>query len=260
MNKYTFHWNVAPALEAEFALQVSPFDIVARENTLSLEASDDDANEQRLRDQADEVAHNLARSLSFECGERFEVASAGCHVVRPGQQGITGYIHATLKPVAISASGAAEWEARDAAGNVIDSSALRDERERQAMQQRIALQARRAAIDTNLSDMLDHWARYAADPEGRLAPLYDVLQVAERLYARREDPRKQRHKQIASKLNIGAADLAVLGDITNDIKLLNGRHPGASSGPHPRATEDQVATCERVARAIIESYAAKIVV
>jgi hypothetical protein len=83
--------------------------------------------------------------------------------------------------VAISASGTAEWEARDAARNVIDSSALRDERELKAMQQRVALRAQRAAKDANLRDMLDHLGRYVDDPERRLHPLYDVLQVAERL-------------------------------------------------------------------------------
>jgi hypothetical protein len=96
----------------------------AHENTLTLEATADDADEQSLRAHADEVAHNLARSLSFERGERFEVAFGGYHALRPaGQQGVIGYVHATLKPGAISASGTAEWEARDAAGNVIDSSA-----------------------------------------------------------------------------------------------------------------------------------------
>jgi hypothetical protein len=51
-----------------------------------------------------------------------------------------------------------------------------------------------------------------------------------------------------------------LGDLTNDEELINGRHSGASPGPHRVATEGEVATCERVARAIIDSYAAKIVV
>jgi hypothetical protein len=112
--------------------------------------------------------------------------------------------------------------------------------------------------------MLDHWTRYAADPEGRLAPLYDVLQVAERRFAETRKPPKKRRtskrrEKIASHLIMSAADLDALGDITNDIELLNGRHPGASSA-HRTATEAEVATCERVARAIIEKYAAKIIV
>jgi hypothetical protein len=108
--------------------------------------------------------------------------------------------------------------------------------------------------------MLDHWARYAADPEGRLHPLYDVLQVAERLYAAPREPRKKRHQKIASALGMSSADLDALGDLTNNPTVLNGRHPGAAPGPHRIATDAEVATCERVARAIIENYAAKIVV
>src|SRR4029077_1112684 len=109
MNNSAFHCNIAPAFAAEFALRVPPFDVVAHQNTLTLEATADDADEQSLRAHADEVAHNLARSLSFERGERFEVAFGGYHALRPaGQQGVIGYVHTTLKPGAISASGTAE--------------------------------------------------------------------------------------------------------------------------------------------------------
>jgi hypothetical protein len=55
------------------------------------------------------------------------------------------------------------------------------------------------------------------------------------------------------------ADLA-LGDLTNDSTLLNGRHPGRSSGPHRIAIESEGNTCGRITRTITENYAAKIVV
>lgn len=147
--------------------------------------------------------------------------------------------------------GVADFEIRDAAGEVIDSSALQRERQRQETQVRIGDLARRAARDPNLLDMIDHQSRYDADPDGRLHPLYDVLQVVERLYGGR--------KQAALALNISEADLSDLGRVTNDPKVLSGRHPGKSQGPHRTASEGEVATCERVARAIIQNYAAQIV-
>jgi hypothetical protein len=79
-----------------------------------------------------------------------------------------------------------------------------------------------------------------------------VLQVAERLYGSR--------KRAAAALNILDPELSDLGRISNDPTVLNGRHPGRALGPHRIATEAEVATCERVARAIIETYAAKIVI
>jgi hypothetical protein len=253
VNKYTFNCSITPPIESEFSLHVPPFDVVARESTLTLKATADAADEQRLRAQADEVAQNLARSLSFERGDRFQVACGGYHVLRPsGQQSVTHTFHVRVNPAVVATSGTVECEVRDAAGNVIDSSALRREREQQAMQQRVALQATRAVRDAHLRDMLDHWARYAADGEGRLHPLYDVLQVAECRYGSR--------KKAATALKILDADLSDLGRISNDPTMLNGRHPGRASGPHRIATEAEVATCERVARAIIENYAATVVI
>jgi hypothetical protein len=100
--------------------------------------------------------------------------------------------------------------------------------------------------------MLDHWTRYAADSDGRLHPLYDVLQMAERLYGDR--------KKAASALNLSDGVLTGLGRISNDPTVLNSRHPGKSRGPHRIATELEVDTCERVARAIIENFAATIII
>jgi len=258
LNKYTLYWNIAPAADGEYGLVVPPFDVLVRRDTLALTATADAADEQRLRTHADKVAQNLARSLSFESGKRFTIYYTGDLVVLPNGQ---RRLSATAQIINVAPSvSASSFEVRDAAGNVIDGSALRREREQRAMQQRVAAQAMRAAKDANLRDMLDHWARYVADPEGRLHPLYDVLQVVERLYAAPRDRRKTRHERIASTLNMSATDLDALGNITNDPTVLNGRHPGASQGPHRIASPLEVATCECIARTIIENYAATIVI
>jgi hypothetical protein len=54
--------------------------------------------------------------------------------------------------------------------------------------------------------------------------------------------------------------LSDLAAVSNDPTVLNGRHPGRSLGPHRIASEAEVTTCERVAKAIIDNYAAKIVI
>ena len=252
MNRYTFNWNITPALEVEYAVTISPFEIKALGNTLALATTADASDEQRVRTQADDMAHNFARSLSYEHGERFVVAAAGGRVLYPtGQQRVTASFRITVRPAAVATSGTLDFDARDAAGNVIDSSALRRERERQAAHQRITDSTRRAGIDPNLKDMLDHWSRYTGDSDGRLHPLYDVLQVVERLYGGR--------RKASSALKISQGDLSDLGHISNDPTVLNGRHPGNSPGPHRTASETEVRTCERVARAIIENYASKVV-
>jgi hypothetical protein len=250
MNKYTFNWSIAPASPVEYSLAVTPFDVVVREGSLTLTTSAEAADEQKLQAEADRVVHDLARSLSFEHGERFEVAP-GCYSVLTPEGGQRVCTSGAISGKA-TVSGTLEFEVRDAAGNVVDSSALRCERERQAAQERVADRAKRAALDPNLRDMLDHWRRYTGDPDGH--PLYDVLQVVERLHAG-----KEARRMAAAALNMKEEDFGELARISNDPTVLNGRHPGKWPGPHRIASETEVNTCERVARAIIEKYASKIV-
>lgn len=166
MNKYTFKWKLTPAPPTEYALTVLPFDLAVVGSKVELRATADAADEQRLHAQSGHVARSLARSLSYELAERFDVEYQGRHVLRStGQQSVSFSVKIVVNP--------SDFQAREAAA--------RREREGQAAQLRILDRTRRAAMDANLRDMLEHWSRYVADPEGRLHPLYDVLQIAERV-------------------------------------------------------------------------------
>jgi hypothetical protein len=240
MDKYTFKWNLIPPPPTEHAITVPPFDLIVVGSKLELRATADAADEQRLHEQSGQVAHSLAGSLSYELAERFEVEYQGRHVLRStGQQAVSFSVTLTVNPAPVSTAQSADLEAE------------RSERERQRAQQRIWDRTKRAAMDVNLRDMLEHWSRYVADSEGRLHPLYDVLQVVERLHGGR--------RRAASALNMSCADLGDLGRISNDPKVFNGRHPGRSPGPHRVATRPEVEACERAAKAIIEKYESQIV-
>jgi hypothetical protein len=236
MNNYTFNFSVTPGVAVEYKLTLSPFHVTLREKALALRVSAETAAEHRLREEANQVAHDLARSLSYEMGERFKAEYQGRHVLfDTGQQSVDFRFKLTVLAAPLETADSADLE-----------------RERQDAQRRLVNLTRRAALDGNLRDMLEHWRRYIGDPDGRLHPLYDVLQVAERLYGNR--------RKAASALNISDADLCDLGRISNDPTVLNGRHPGESLGPHRIATKVEVSTCERVACALIENQAAKVVV
>jgi hypothetical protein len=235
MNKYTFNFKITPGVDVDYVFPVPPFDATLRDTTLALKVTADAADEQRLAEQADQTARRIARSLSYQLAGGFRVTSQGRHVLRDsGQQSVTVSFNVTVRP--------ADFEAREAA----------ERRERQAAQARIVDLARRETIDATLRDMLEHWSRYAADPDGRLHPLYDVLQVVERLYGGR--------REAAVALKLKEADLKELGRISNDPTVLNARHPGRAQGPHRVASDAEVKTCERVARALIEHQAAKTVI
>jgi hypothetical protein len=243
MNKYTFNFGITPSVPVEYSITVPPFHAVLRETTLALKVTADATDEQRMHEHANQVAHDLARSLCYELAESIEVEYQGRHVLRDtGQQSVSARVTFVIKPAPVSTEDSTDIDMRLASE--------RRERERQATQRRIEDLTKREAADANLRDMLGHWSRYAADPEGRLHPLYDVLQVVERLYGG--------HKEAASALSMSAADLSELGRISNDPKVLNGRHPGRAQGPHRTATECEVKTCERVVRSMIENQRAKV--
>ncbi len=147
-----------------------------------------------------------------------------------------------------------EFELRDASGNIVNSSAALREQEKQATELDVANLANWTTRDSSLRDMLDHWQRYLGDPEGRLHPLYDILQVAERVYGYG----KNKRKAVATKLAMNLGDLNTLAEKCNNNMLLNGRHPGMSPGSHRVADGDEVASCERVARQIITAHLSRI--
>lgn len=259
--KYTFHWSITPACPAEYSITIPPFDVSAKDTAVTLIASGHSEDKQNLQEQANQAAHDLARTLSYIHGSRFEVAFQNFHILKPGGgQTVSFSLTLNVLPAVLSSSGTVEFEVRDAAGNVTDSSALQRERQRQATQLLLVNLMKRVARDPNLCDMLDHWGRYIGDSEGRLHALYDVLQVAERLYGNQQKGTKKKRNKVASALNISKSDLSDLARISNDPAVLNGRHPGRIQGPHRIATQAEVNTCERVAMAIIEKHAAKIVI
>jgi hypothetical protein len=236
MNRYTFKFAIAPSVAAGYEITLPPFHVKVQEAKLTLQASADAGEEQLLREHAIQAANNLIRSMSYELGMRFRAEYQGRDVRHDtGQQTVGFHLRITVKP---------------AANEAPDPAAL--EREQRHAQERIIDLAKREALDANLQDMLEHWRKYKGDPDGRLHPLYDMLQVAERLYGSR--------RNVASALNLSDADLSDLGRISNDPMVLNGRHPGRSAGPHRIATKTEVSTCERVARALIENQAAKVTV
>jgi hypothetical protein len=221
--------------------------LVLRSNTLELSATVEAPDEQKLQEQAEQLARNLARSLSYEHGEKFEVVYGGYAVETAAGRNVV--VRVTGESM-LSMSGTLDFELRDATGNIVDSSEIRRAQERDAAQRRVTHLATIAARDPHLRDMLDHWSRYAADPNRRLHSLYDVLQVAQRLYGS--------SMEAASTLGIKERDLEHLARISNDRTLLTGRHPGESQGPHRTPTESEASTCERVARLVIEQYASKL--
>jgi hypothetical protein len=182
--------------------------------------------------------------LSFIRNDRFKVLYASHEIDTPNGRQIFASVTIHGK-----ATMSADLTLLNDAGEIVDSSEMQRERQRKAHEYEIGALTNRIANDLVLGEMIGHWERYAGDVEGRLHPLYDLLEVTVRIYKGRSNA--------AAALGIGSKDLDELGHITNDKRILNGRHPGQTPGPHSVASDSDVNTCERVARLIIERYAAK---
>ena len=116
MNKYTFTFKVKPGIDVEYKISVAPFDAVIREETLVLTATADEADEDRRRKQADQAAHDLIRSLSYELADGFAVEFQGRHVLRDtGQQSVTFTVKVDILPADLESRRAVERRERQAA-------------------------------------------------------------------------------------------------------------------------------------------------
>jgi hypothetical protein len=246
VNKYTFYWTIEPAFgHDEYSVAIPPFEVAIRDRSIVFMVFGEPGKEGELRLESERLAPALTKSLSFQRGERFKASYASHEIDTPtGRQiFVSGRIDA-------KASASAELTAHDEYGNIVNSSEMQRVIQRETQEDKIGMLTMRAASDRVLQEMLGHWERYAGDLEGRLHPLYDLLEVAERVYHGRTGT--------ANVLGIRTSDLNKLARITNDDGILNGRHPGKTPGPHQVASEDEVNTCERIARLIIESYVSRI--
>jgi len=239
MTKYEFHWSIAPDVLVgrqtkerigRFEFEIGTDRIVARTEFTDAPKSD-------LRAEAAAIVSNLARAIAFQ--EKRQVTPALGNVTCTSDSGSADIELSTSVSMVIAVE-KVRVAVHGPDGALVFSS------EEQEFQQ-IKMLADRAARSVPLQQMLDHIQVFYGDPTKKLAPLYDILQIAETQFRGRDG--------IAAALAIPTKDLERLGRITNDVGILNARHPGSGSGPKRAATTEEIAFCERVAETIIRTFA-----
>jgi hypothetical protein len=250
MNEYAFTWALQPAgiVTYTFKEESGPFIIIVKTDRIEMRVCAPETHKDQLVREAGQLVSNLAKVLAAQYHVALQVGPQTIETYpsdRPASKdievGIIGHILrasiGTLDPIV-----------GDVSGNIIDSSEMRRDREQQEQARRAIYLAAQAAQDSVLSEMLGYRKEYECDPLGRLHHLYDILRVAQREYGGR--------KAAATGLHLSFDDdLDKLGRISCNPELTNGRHRGDSPGPHRPATSEEVATCERVADAIIDARA-----
>jgi hypothetical protein len=229
-----------------YTVSSGPFIISIKSDRIEFRVWAPESEKGELLAEARAVVESLGKVLSIQYSTALEVMTPTVETYHADKLSRDIEMSATGGNFAVM-MGSADFIIRDAQGNVIDSSEMRRERVRQEERRRVLFLANRGSEDTALREMLHYRQEYETDQIGRLHHLFDLLQVAERVYHGRPEA--------ADKLHILEKDLDRLGSIANDENLTNGRHPGRSPGPHRRATPEEISTCERVADAIIDARA-----
>lgn len=249
MREFVFTWTLQPAgiVMDEFSFDSGgPLIVSIKRDRLEIRAYAAENEKDRLRQEAAALASNLAHTLGMHYHAAITLGPPMLKTFHAEPCSNRMDVAVTITGGQISMSGDLSFELRDAAGNVIDSSEMRREEERRRKRRRTIHLATRACEDPVLREMLEYRAQYEADPLGRLHHLYDILQVAERVYRGREGA--------ADRLKLSLGDLRGLARIANDPNLTNARHPGESPEHHPASVEE-IETCERVADAIVDVQA-----
>jgi hypothetical protein len=98
--------------------------------------------------------------------------------------------------------------------------------------------------------MVNFMIEFRADPQRKLAPLYDILEIATTEFGGR--------KEVAKALRLPEAMLGDLGRIANDPAIRTARHPGRNANALRDISAAELSECERTAEEIIRAFAGQI--
>lgn len=103
-----------------------------------------------------------------------------------------------------------------------------------------------SATNDTLRRMTDYLLEYHADPDKRLAPLFDIIELATEVFG-------HQHKA-ATSLGVGIQRMKDAASVMNNASVLSGRHRGqeVAAQRDPTAAEGQL--CEAVAEQIVSEY------
>jgi hypothetical protein len=103
-----------------------------------------------------------------------------------------------------------------------------------------------SATNETLRRMSDYLLEYYADADKKLAPLFDIIELAAESFG-------HQHKA-ATALNIGIQQMKDATNLMNDSTIRSSRHRGQELGQHRDPTPEEARLCESVADKIVSEY------
>jgi len=235
-----FRWGVKPAIPGHwhYTLRYESFDVEIASDWIELRKTEDVARDTQQRC-AQQIVDGIIRKIGLAEKTRFTAKLGGIARFDPlsNRRDITVLLSDS---VGLTMGGHADVLVTAADGTIVSDS----RKDRMAELVRFA---NSSARNETLGRMSDYLLDYHADPEKKLAPLFDIIELATEVFG-------HEHKA-ATSLGIGIQRMKDATDVMNDSSIRSGRHRGQELGPQREPTQAEVELCETVAEQIVSEYA-----
>jgi hypothetical protein len=232
-----FRWALSPAIPSHWqeTLSHDGFEIEITRNWIEARKDTEDNQDNQQR-HAERIVEGIVRKIGLEERTRFTITLSliGKFDPQTGRRDIIGLISGRASG---KSSGHADMIATDANGTVIADT----RKERIADLLKFADTSSRSA---NLQRMTDYLLEYHADDDKKLAPLYDLIEFAIKIFGRKA----------SQSLGVSSNKLSSATRIINDKEIISGRHMGQYVGPQRKPTSAESKLCEEVAEQIVRDY------
>lgn len=245
MANYTFSFPITPKIGRTWPNKKTcdGFEIEVRDDELLLCIDSADGSDDRLKANAQELAACLIAAMSFQ--EKQPLSGVLGRVVKTFPDGRTGT--ALLPSDKMEMGDRVDFVVE--ASHSADAYVVLDSRAVEAdVITTFALRARRSV---SLKHMLDWMEEFHRDPDRKLAPLFDIVELVEKELGGLDKTR--------DRLGISRQGLEKAMQVANDDSIRTARHPGVRPTSLREITPEELNHCIKTAEAIIRSYAENVI-
>jgi len=234
-----FRWGVNPTIPGHWRNKLTHdgFEVEIAADWIELRKQDDgqpDAQRQR----AEQIVEGIVRRVGLAEKTRFTATLGSVARFDPlsNRRDINVYVSDSL---GLRASAHADVVVTSSDGTVVTNS-------RQERLTELLRFADTSATNQTLRRMSDYLLEYYADPDKKLAPLFDIIELAAEAFG-------HQHKA-ATALNSGIQQMKDATSLMNDSTIRSSRHRGQELGQHRDPTPEETRLCEIVADKILSEY------
>lgn len=234
-----FRWGVRPNIPGHWHTTIAHEEFQIEITATWIEARAEESDEPEIqRKQAEQVIQGMLRWIGLSEKKQFTATLDSRSRSEPssGRRDVTIYASGLLLRASV---GHIDVVVTGPDGTVKADS-------RQAWVSEMLRFAKASTKDAILPRMTDYLLEYYADPDKRLAPLFDIIELAEKHFGHVHDA--------ARRLNVDIQDIKDARDIMNDESIRTSRHRGQELGEQRAPTSEETAVCEAVAERIVAEY------